>query len=337
VKIAGRDVEGFLRAPGAAVRVVLLYGDDEGLIRERARALVDAELGGATDPFRLSEVGADQPGALEGAARTGALLGGRRIVRVRQASDSVSSAVTSILSDAVPSLTILEAPGLPARAKLRGVVEASPAGAAIGCYVEDDSRRAALIRNVLSERRVAIDPAALAWLSARIGGDRATIRNEVERLALFAGPAGRLDLEGLLSAVGDFGSLSAEDTVYAALAGDAETTDRALRIALFEGLEPVAVVRMALSQVQLAGRCRVLVESGVAPAQAVKAARPPIFFRRLEQFRRAIDRWSFAELEQIQRRLVDAERACKSTGVPGAAVCQSVLLSIARQAAEATA
>ena len=41
MKIAARDVAGLLKAPGSRFSAYLLYGPDQGLVRERARLWLD--------------------------------------------------------------------------------------------------------------------------------------------------------------------------------------------------------------------------------------------------------------------------------------------------------
>src|ERR1700677_2113417 len=50
MKLAPARVDAFLRDPGPC-RVVLLYGDDAGMIRERAVTLVRTVAGSLDDPF----------------------------------------------------------------------------------------------------------------------------------------------------------------------------------------------------------------------------------------------------------------------------------------------
>ena len=63
MKLDARQIEGFLRDPGAA-QVVLLLGDDVGLIRERAKRLVVAVTGAVDDPFRVVELDRETIGAV---------------------------------------------------------------------------------------------------------------------------------------------------------------------------------------------------------------------------------------------------------------------------------
>jgi DNA polymerase-3 subunit delta len=71
---AGR-VEGFLRAPGAA-SVVLIFGPDQGLVAERAVALVKAVAGGTDDAFRYAEI-SEASRLLEDGAWSGCGMRGR--------------------------------------------------------------------------------------------------------------------------------------------------------------------------------------------------------------------------------------------------------------------
>ncbi len=112
------------------------------------------------------------------------LTGGRRVVRVREATDAAADAVTGVLKVPAPALVVLEAPGLATRSRLRTLVEAAPDGAAIGCYPEEGRALDDTIRAVLTELGVTIEPDALSWLTAQLGADRASTRQEAEKLAL---------------------------------------------------------------------------------------------------------------------------------------------------------
>src|SRR5213080_4034376 len=122
MKLSPQRVAAFLRDPGGC-RVVLLFGEDVGMIRDRASALVRAAAGSLDDPFLVAELNRDETGRLVEEAASLPLTGGRRVVRLREASDAATAAVTAILKGSAPALVVLEAPGLPTRSRLRSVVE----------------------------------------------------------------------------------------------------------------------------------------------------------------------------------------------------------------------
>jgi DNA polymerase-3 subunit delta len=332
VKLPPQRVGAFLREPGAC-RVVLLYGEDHGMIRDRAAALVRAVAGSLDDPFLVAELGREDIRRLADEAATLALTGGRRVVRLREATDAAAEQVGAILKGNAPALVVLEAPGLATRSRLRTLIEGAPDGAAIACYPEEGRALADTIRTVLSEAGVGIDADALAWVSDQLGADRVSTRAEAEKLALYAGPGGRVDLDAAMACVGDLAGLSLDDALFAATEGDVARADRALELAIAEGATPVGVLRAGLMHLQRLHRVRLTVDDGQSAADAVRGARPPVFFRRVTAFTRAIGLWPSAALMAAMAGLAEAERACKRTGAPDDVLARNAVLALARRAA----
>src|SRR4051794_14654797 len=162
MKLDARRIPAFLRDPGPA-RIVLLHGEDEGLIRHRADLLTQAVIGARDDPFRVAWLAREDHNRLLEEASAIAMLGGRRVVRVRDAADALVGALEQAASAPGDSLVVLEASALPARSKLRALVEGLPTGAAIACYPEEGRALQEAIRSGLAEAGISLDPDAQAW------------------------------------------------------------------------------------------------------------------------------------------------------------------------------
>ncbi len=331
MKLDARRIAGFLRDPGQT-RAVVLFGEDHGLIRERADALVRAIAGGLDDPFRVVELARDAWGTLADEAAGLSLMGGRRVIRVRDATDVLTKAAQAMLSRPGGALVVIEAPGLTTKAKLVTALTAAPDAAAIGCYPEEGRALTDTITETLAADQVRCDPDALAWLGAHLGADRAATRSELTKLALYIGPGGTVDLDAARAVVADAAGLSLDDAMVAAITGDVAAADRALEIALDEGATAVGVLRVAAGQVQRLHRARLAVDAGASADEAVRALRPPVFFRDAARIAGAVRLWSEPALRQTLAALVEAERACKRTGAPDATLCRQAVLSVARRA-----
>jgi DNA polymerase-3 subunit delta len=103
LKLAPRDIRGFLTAPPAKIAAVLIYGPDAGLMRERAEGLVRQVAGSLDDPFRVAEFQAgqlrDDPARLVDEVFALSFTGGRRAIRVRGAADSHTAAFESLFAE----------------------------------------------------------------------------------------------------------------------------------------------------------------------------------------------------------------------------------------------
>ena len=333
MKLAPARVEAFLRDPGPC-RVVLLYGDDAGLIRDRAVALVRSVAGSLDDPFLVVELTRDEIARLPDEAASLSLTGGRRVVRVRDVTDAAVAQIRTVLKSNAPGLVVLEGAGLGTRSRLRTELDAAPDGTAIGCYPEEGHALEASIRETLKQAGVTIDPDAVSWLAGQLGADRAATRGELEKLALYAGLRGRVDLDAAMACTGDLSGLSLDDALFAATAGDVPTTDRALELAIAEGAAPVQVLRAGVMHLQRLQRARMAMdESGLSAGDASKTLRPPLFYRRVAAFNRALGLWSGAGVSAAINGLVEAERGCKRTGWPDQTLCRNAVLVVARRAA----
>jgi DNA polymerase-3 subunit delta len=332
MKLGPQRVAAFLRNPGDC-RVVLLYGDDVGMIRQRAEMLVRAVAGTLDDPFLVAELAHNEMKRLAGEAASLPLTGGRRVVRVREAGNLFHDVVKrDFLESRAPALVVLEAPGLDARSPLRRLLDAAPDGVTIGCYPEEGRALEETIRRVLGAATAGIDQDALTWLTGQLGADQASTHAELEKVALYAGPEGRVDLDAAMHCVGDAAGLSLDDALFAATAGDLATADRALELAVAEGAAPVGVLRGGLMHLQRLYRARLLMDTGMSAGDAAKAARPPVFFRRVGAFTKALTLWSSASLAAAMAGLSQAERNCKRTGAPDHTLSRHAVLTLARRA-----
>ena len=335
MKIEARDIEGVLR-DAARFGAVLLYGEDGGLVRERARRVIVAAAGSADDPFRVTELpGGDAKRvgpALAGELASLALGGGRRVVRVADAGDALAADIQAVLRDGCAGLLVLEAGPLGAASKLRGAVEKSSAGAAIGCYVPEPRALGAAIAAELKQAGVTADADAVGWLAGSVSGGLDAALAEAAKAALYAGAGGRIDLADMRASAGDGGAGRLEDIFLAMMAGNLVALEAALQAAWSADASPVAVLRGGLLHFQRLRAGVRLVAEGRAAAEAVRSLRPPVFYKQQAQFTAALSALSAAVVDRMLLALWQAERACKATGAPAEALCSQAVWRCARMA-----
>ncbi len=336
MKLDARRAAAFLREPGTA-RIVLLHGDDEGTVRHRANALTQAVTGQRDDPFRVAWLSREDHPRLMEEATAIAMVGGRRVIRVRDAGDGLATLVKQVAAGPGDSLVVLESGALPGRSKLRALVEGLENGAAIACYPEEGKALQDAIESGLGTAGVRLDADAMRWLLDHVGSDRGSTRGEVEKLILYAGADRRLDLTAVRACVGDLAAVSFDDAVFEAMAGEVAQADTSIERTLAEGMAPVAITRGVLAHLGKMHVARGHMASGLSVADAVRALRPPVFFKRIGPFSQSLHLWSAAKLVQAMGEARRVELACKQTGALDALLVRRMLLGLARQAASARA
>ncbi len=339
MKLQARAIDGFLRNPDPAVRAVLLYGPDGGLVRDRAQQLGRKVVEDLADPFRVAEfIGravADDPARLADEAAALSFTGGRRLIRVREAEDNSAAAFAAFLDPPPPgdSLIVVESGDLGARSKLRLLFEGADKAVAIPCYVEDEASLGRVIADLLHAHGLTADPDALAFLSGHLVGDRMVARGEVDKLALYVGTAKRVRLEDVQACIGDSAALSMDEPIWAAAEGDFATLDRSLARLFAEGTSPVPILRGAQRHFQRLHLIGGQIAAGKSAEAAVESLRPPVFFKLKSRLIGQARRWSPNLVRQALERLVDAEADCKKTHMPDETICARVLFQLASLAA----
>lgn len=334
MKLAAREVEGFVKRPRPDIRAVLLFGSDAGLIRERAKAIAKSACEDLNDPFRVATLtGAqlqDDPARLADEAAAMALTGGRRVVMISGAGDRNGKLFAGFFDDpAGDALIVVEAGELTARSSLRVAFEDSSIAVALGCYADDQRVLQGLAEDMVKDAGKKIAPEAMAYLLDNLGADRMITRGEITKLLLYKGEdATPISLEDCEAVIGDSSTLFLDDAAFAAFGGDFNLLTDALTRCEGAGESPVAILRVA----QKHGQKLHLAAAGRESGNRMDPQRLGVHWTRRDGFERQTKLWSSDRLMRALEILTDAELMAKSTGMPAAAACGDALLRIARAA-----
>jgi DNA polymerase-3 subunit delta len=337
VKLPPSRISAFLQRPDPQIRAVLFYGPDEGLVRERAGLLARTVCPDLNDPFRVADLsGASltaDPARLGDEAAQLSLSGGRRLVRVRGAGDAQAKLFAEFVASPLgEAFVVVESSDLPARSTLRRAFEAARLAAAIGCYPDTARELTALIRETLTARQVTASRDAIQFLADHLGGDRALTRAELEKLMLYAGDGGRVELDDARRSVSDTAALELDDAVMAAAEGDPAKVERVLDRVLQEGDSPVSIIRALLRHLHRLHSLAARMSAGASLEEVMRTARPPIFFKQEDSFRRQLTQWSEQRLRQQLEGVAKAELNMKTTGLPAETICREAILQVAQAA-----
>ena len=343
MKLESRRIESFLAAPEPAVRACLVYGPDRGLVGERTARLARTIVPDPKDAFRVAALSAEtllaEPTSLYDEAAQLSLMGGRRLVHVTDAGDAVGALFARYLADppAGDGFVIVEGGDLKPRSSLRRAFESAKNAVALACYLDGPREIETLVREVARAHRITLAPDALPYLVSSLGGDRALSRQELEKLALYAGDGGTVSLEEAAALIGDSADLSLDDAILAAAEGKPAACERALARALAEGEAPIRILRATQRHFTQLHRAASWLDEGIGIDEAIAAMRPPVFFKFKDSFKRQLRLWPARRAAAVLVALVEAERQAKSSGMKDETICRAALLRIARGAMQAAA
>jgi len=317
MKVTARQVDALLDKPRPNLRATLLYGPNQGLVRERADRLARAVVEDLTDPFRVSDLAAsdikDNPARLLDEAAALSMTSGKRIVRVRGANEEQVKLFAALFETEEPlSLVIAEAGELRPRSPLRALFEGCQEAVAVGCYRDDASGLDDLIQDFCETHQLTITPDARRHLVDNLGSDRLISRRELDKLILYLGESRHVTEADVQVLVGDNGEASVNDFVLALAKGDHHQVTRALRRLALEGVTSVQAIRGAMRHVQRLHLVTTRLASGQTIEKAIGSLRPPVHFTARHAVQQQALSWSAPKLRKAMSILLDAEIDCKT-------------------------
>jgi DNA polymerase-3 subunit delta len=334
VALRGREIDAFLAKPDPARPIILLYGPDAGLVRERAEALIASAVDDPNDPFSLIRLDGDElaaePSRLVDEAMTIPLFGGRRAIRVRAGGKSFASGI-DVLAEMPPKdcRIVIEAGELRPDAPLRKACEKARSAVAIACYADGERDLVRLIEDELRAADLRIAQDARAALTQLLGGDRQASRNEIRKLALFARGAGEVTLDHVMAVVTDASALALDAVVDGAFAGKPAEVDAAYAKAVAAGTYPGMIIGAAQRQAALLHKARLAMDEGMPASMAAEQGFPRLHFSRKGAVEAALQNSSTDRFARIIGQLADAAFEMRRQADLAAAIGQRALMAIA--------
>ena len=328
------DVDRFIAKPDPAQPIVLVFGPDAGLVRERVDALVRAAVDDPSDPFALARIEGEEltanPSRLVEEAHTVPLFGGRRAVLVKAGSRNIASAVETVIN--APSnecRVIIEAGDLRKSAPLRALCEKAKVAAALPCYVDGERDLARLIDDEMRAANLTLAADARAALTALLGGDRLASRNEIRKLALYGKDQKTIALADVVAVVADASALALDGVIDATFAGETRDVETEFSKARAGGSSPAAIASAAIRQVANLHKMKLAVDGGDSIEFAMKRGAPPVHFTREAAVGAALRAWTPARLLRAMAQLAEASLDMRRNSALAEAIAQRTLLSLA--------
>lgn len=346
--LKGRDIAAFVQSRDKSVAAVLLYGPDNGLVRERADTLAKSVVADFKDPFNYIDLtDADlktEPARLADEAAALSFAGGERVVRLKTIGEEAAKAAQALIDGldggylTANALTIIEAGELSPRSGLRKMFEKAKRAAALPCYVDGPGDVRALAMSAAASEDLTFDKDALDLLVSLLGEDRGVSRSEIDKLLLYKGlkdqrdGAAQISLDDvkimLVDGVGDVMNEAAD----AVADGAPDLLANALHRTARAGASPIGLLRTLQRSFSRLHTAQSYVSTGDAPASAMKRLKPPVFFIEQKPFERRLRQWPLKRLDMALDMLLEAELDAKTTGSPQREIVERTALRLSHMA-----
>jgi len=331
------QIEQFIRSRDPGLKAILIFGPDTGRVRETAIKLVEAVAKSRDDPFNVVHLEDDalvkDPALLADEAQSISLMGGDRVVWIRDAGNGLFNAAKSYLEHASgDALIVAEAGNLRKGTGIRALFEKAKNAGALACYEDTIRDIHGLIDEELAKHDLTIAQDARMALAAALGGDRALSRSELEKLALYCRGQGQVQLHDVEAVCGDSSALTLDDMLDAVFTGDLAVADARFDRLVQSGFAVASVITAASGHVLRLQRMALETDTGRPARQVVDAVRPPVFWKRKDSFVQQLSIWGADALESAALTLSQAELQTREFATLSPSIANRALISLSRRA-----
>ncbi len=325
-----------------AVRLILLAGPDAATVEAlgtRLAHLADKD----AERVDIASTQLSQDAALLAVeAASLSLFATQRVIRLEigGSGDDCLAAVEALLgADTAVNPVIATGPAVTAKSKLVKLAEGSAHAVAAVCYQPDRRALVGIAIGAAGEQGLRLANAEAQLLVDLVSGDQALMRREIEKIALYLDAAADRQRQVTAADIAALGAATHEEDVSAcinvALGGKLGELPDMLAKAAAVGVAEIRIIRALAIRATALARLRAEVDGGAHPATVVSARSSGVFWKEQGAVTAQLHIWDSVRVARLMSRLLDCERALKSSGTAGAVLFRKLMTDIAHQAARA--
>ena len=325
-----------------AVRFILLTGPDEATMEAVASHLLGLA---GKDAERLDLTGSQlsqDPSLLAAEAASMSLFSPSRVIKLElsgSGDDSLGAVEALLAAETAINPVIATGASVTAKSKLIKLVEGSNHAVAAICYQPDRRALVGIAMAAAQEQGLRIANAEAQLLVDLVSGDQALMRREIEKMALYLDAASDRQRQVTAADIAALGAATHEEDVSecinVALGGKVRDLPEMLSTAAAVGVAEIRIIRALAIRATALARLRAEVDGGAHPATVVSARTSGIFWKERDAVTAQLHIWDSVRIARLMSRLLDCERALKSSGTAGGVLFRKLMTDIAHQAARA--
>ena len=310
----------------------LIFGPDFGVVQEISEKIASFIVPDISDSFcvikltpqKIKEISS----ILLDEGNAGGLFGGRKVLWLKNADNTVTDAVENYL-DHIQNNTFLliSADNLTKNSSLRVFCESRSDVLSVACYADTERDIAEYIRETLSGYGIQVSGSAMPLLVERLGENRIATKKELEKLITYLGDKKTVDETDVLNIVTDTQNSSVDLFCSAVATGNQKVAEREYHLMLSNGENPVSIIRILCLYFN-----RLLDAVETARSQGAEAGlkkiMKPAQFRMEASFKKQLSIWKKSFILKVLDLLMDTERQAKSTSFPAEIILGRVILQI---------
>ena len=311
---------------------LLLYGSNEGLIRENYNKLKNIFNQASYEEINvIGKSISEQPEILIDEIKTVSMFNDHKIITIDQPIDKnieiFEEAFAMLTSN---TLIIVLANNLKKTSKIRKFFENSKNLFACANYEDDLRSNSQQIQTLEKYIGKTLNKDIKNYLNQNLSSDRMISNHEVDKIILLYYENNTIpELEEIKLIFNDNSDLGLSKISQLAFSGKPNKVSINLNRIFAEGVNPIAVVRTMLNYVQRIQVTQIALRKTNDFESAIKSLKPPVFWKDKDNFKLHCKKWPINETVLNFNLLVNTELSCKADYNLTNILCERALINIA--------
>ena len=315
----------------------LVFGYDESMVQEYAKKIAHFIVPNLKDDFAVREITAAQ--IKENASlvldelNALSLMGGRRVVWIKNATESMGSMIDDVLQNLkTNNFLLITGDAFSKSASVRVVCENHPKILTIVCYPDEANDIRLLIQNTLSQNGYQITSDAVAAFMDSVGQSRGMTLSELDKLMTYQKNDKLITAETIHQVIDNSSIFSFDSLCFAIGEGNHANANTFYNKLLESGETPVSIIRKLLTYFNKLLLGVHLLSQKKSMEEALKKVLTPAQFKLKSAVSKQLTYWNKEALSQILKQLLETEKSTKTTALPAELIVLRTITSLTARA-----
>lgn len=339
MKINPKHIENFLNNEFKKFKATLFYGNNMGLCHkyidhtsQKFLNVTEKQESSSKIKINYHEL-ARGPDLLLNEIRTLNFFCSKKVILISESSGTVPKQIEKILLEENNSdvLIVFHGGQLLPQDQVRKLFETSQQLASVPCYLEEPLRIEREITDRLKKAGIeTIDTEAIKYIANNIGGDSASISNEINKLISLYKSGDKISIEEIKNIVSK-SSYDADTDKYISflISENFSSAEAEFEKMMLAGIKLQVIVKALSQYFTRLYIAHGLISEGISENEVALSLKPPVFFKNIPTFSLALKKFPIEKTIKILEQLLYLEIKIKTHDVALAKIiCEKELLEI---------
>ena len=240
------------------------------------------------------------------------LFSDKKILTINSASDKIAKLLEDIIDKCSENtLILIFAEILDKKSKLRNFFETSSKTLCIPCYADNAKDLSMIASMELKKDNINFSNELINLLVEKANNDRGNLKNEIEKIKLFALGKKNLEIDELKSIINFSGEIKTDNLINNCLCGNMFQYKKTLSEIYMNTVNQIFLLRILSSKLQRLLKMKEIEKNYNNIDSLLNSSKPPVFWKEKPMVKKQLLIWKTKDLKAAIGKISNTELLCK--------------------------